>query len=98
VLDTACGLPAAGIEVTLEIEAGAGWIAVASGITDDDGRVEDLLAADEPLRPGTYRLVFSVETPFYPEIAVVFRVDDPGQHYHVPLLLSPFGYSTYRGS
>ncbi|HUE96770.1 MAG TPA: hydroxyisourate hydrolase [Longimicrobiaceae bacterium] len=98
ILDTARGRPAAGVGITLDVADGDGWRELANGVTDGDGRIEDLLAAGEPLRPGVYRLTFAVETPFYPEIAVVFRVDDPTQHYHVPLLLSPFGFSTYRGS
>lgn len=98
VLDTASGRPAAGIEVTLEIADGDGWRGLASGVTDDDGRIGDFLSPDRLFQAGVYRLRFAVETPFYPEVVVVFRVEDPTQHYHVPVLLSPFGYSTYRGS
>jgi 5-hydroxyisourate hydrolase len=106
VLDTARGRPAAGVGVELVIAEGDGWRFLAAGRTDADGRVSDLLAADFPLLPGVYRLVFAVGAyeafqggdGFYPHVPVVFRVADPGQHHHVPLLLSPFGYSTYRGS
>ena len=106
VLDTTRGRPAAGIRVGLdkmdELDA---WKPVARGATDADGRLRTLMPADTPAVPGTYRLVFEtaayfeaqgVES-FYPLVVVTFTVgEDP--HYHVPLLLSTFGYSTYRGS
>jgi 5-hydroxyisourate hydrolase len=81
------------------------WRLVGNGVTDADGRVSDL-TADEPLEAGDYRIEFAIaeyfssrgiET-FYPSASVTFTVLDTSQHYHVPLLLSPFGYSTYRGS
>ncbi len=108
VLDLARGRPAAGVAVELAIRAGedAGWRTLARAATDADGRVGRLLPADTPLVAGVYRLVFAtgdyfaglgVEG-FYPEAAVVFSVRDANQHHHVPLLLSPYGYSTYRGS
>jgi 5-hydroxyisourate hydrolase len=105
VLDISRGRPAAGISVTLESEYGDGWQALGEGRTDQDGRLKDLMDADVPLGIGTYRLTFdtgsyfaahSTET-FYPQVVVVFRARGD-EHYHVPLLLSPFGYSTYRGS
>lgn len=94
VLDTTAGRPAAGIAVTLEDADGA---RVATGTTDDDGRVRDL--GPDRLAPATYRLRFATgdRSPFFPEVVVTFRVEDD-THLHVPLLLSPFGYSTYRGS
>ncbi len=103
VLDTAQGRPAAGVPVTLERAAGGGWTLVARSGTDGDGRVRDLGA--ERL-PGTYRLRFDTATyfeaqrqaGFYPYVEVVFEIRDAGAHYHLPLLLSPYGYSTYRGS
>lgn len=104
VLDATSGRPAAGVAVCLEQATEAGWTGIASGATDDDGRVADLGPAD--LDPGTYRIRFDVggyfdalgvET-FYPEVTIAFRLADAGAHYHVPLLLSPFAYSTYRGS
>lgn len=106
VLDTARGRPAEGVDVELEIAEGDGWRFLAGRRTDADGRILDLLPAPPGLEPGTYRLTFAVGAyeeglggeAFYPFVPVVFRVVDPGQHYHVPLLLSPFGYSTYRGS
>ena len=93
VLDTAAGRPAAGVDVVLESADGA---VLASGTTDADGRVG---ALGEDLAPGVHRLRFATaaHSPFYPEVVVAFVVGDD-DHYHVPLLLSPFGYSTYRGS
>ncbi len=96
VLDTAAGRPAAGIAVRLETRDGG---ALGSGVTDDDGRVGAI--GPERLEAGDYVLRFATAgyvEGFYPEVVVVFTVADPDQHYHVPLLLSPYGYSTYRGS
>ena len=107
VLDTARGRPAAGLPVVLEAQGGDGrWSAVGKGATDSDGRVAQLLAKGASLQPGLYRLTFDTQSyfvaqeveGFYPQVTVVFEVRDPTQRYHVPLLLSPFGYSTYRGS
>lgn len=92
VLDTSVGRPAAGVRVRLELHD-AGWRTIADGTTDSDGRI----AGWDTAETGTYRLVFEVNGEFYPEVTVTFRVADDS-HYHVPLLLSPFGYSTYRGS
>ena len=102
VLDMALGRPAQGIRVTLE----RGDDLVGSGTTDTDGRVLDLNKKDAPLGEGSYQMTFYVaeyfskagrET-FFPEIIIAFRIAAGEEHYHVPLLLSPFGYSTYRGS
>jgi 5-hydroxyisourate hydrolase len=101
VLDVGLGRPAAGVPVRLERPDGS---AVADGRTDADGRVGDL--GPQRLEAGTYRLRFdtgayyraSGQRGFYPEVTVTFALDDPGQHHHVPLLLSPFSFSTYRGS
>ena len=100
VLDAAAGRPAAGVGVVLERRDGEGWEEIAARVTDADGRIADL-AASTP--PGTYRLRFDVEAYagpdcFYPEVVVTFRVAGPPRHRHVPLLLSPFSYSTYLGS
>ena len=91
VLDTAAGRPAAGVPVTLLDAAGT---TLAEGATDADGRVGSL---GGELAPGTYRLRFAVAGPFYPEVVVAFTIATD-EHHHVPLLLSPYGYSTYRGS
>jgi 5-hydroxyisourate hydrolase len=107
VLDTARGRPAAGVPVTLEARGeGGGWVKLAHGRTDADGRLRDLLPADFALSEGDYRLTFDAGAyfaaqgaeGFYAEVAVAFVVRDAAAHYHVPLLLSPYGYSTYRGS
>jgi 5-hydroxyisourate hydrolase len=105
VLDTARGRPAAGMRVALEAKAGDGWDAVGGGTTDADGRVPGLVAEGR-LRAGVHRLHFHTGDwfdaegvkGFYPLVTVVCVVEDPEAHYHVPLLLSPYGYSTYRGS
>jgi 5-hydroxyisourate hydrolase len=94
VLDTARGEPAAGVPVRLETLDGR---LLAEGVTDHDGRLRDWVP-DGVWRAGTYRLVFSTAGAFFPEVVVVFQVADPDRHYHVPLLLSPFGYTVYRGS
>jgi len=102
VLDTSAGRPAAGIRVVLEFFSTPtkSWATLGTGTTDADGRAASLLPDDYKLQSGVYRLRFdtSAASPFYPEVPVLFRINDPGQHYHVPLLLSPYGYSTYRGS
>jgi 5-hydroxyisourate hydrolase len=104
VLDAASGRPAGGMRVTLERRDGDGWRRLGAGATDDDGRARDLVEGD--LDAGVHRLVFATgewfaatgQRGFYPEVPVVFEVTADGGHYHVPLLLSPFAFSTYRGS
>jgi 5-hydroxyisourate hydrolase len=101
VLDTALGRPAAGVPVTLEIDPFGRTAEVAAATTDGDGRVASLL--DGPLHTGTYRIRYDTaaylgDTAFFPEVTVTFRVTAADEHHHIPLLLSPFGYSTYRGS
>jgi len=103
ILDVASGKPAAGVAVILEHKTNSsGWHAIANGVTDVDGRIGTLLGADDTLTPGHYRLIFETSTYypecFFPEVTISFVVKDVEQHYHVPLLLSPFGYTTYRGS
>ena len=106
VLDTAAGRPAAGVAIVLELESDQGWQELGRGATDADGRLQQLLPADFKLAPGVYRLTFDTAAyfaarhseGFYPRVTVSFVVRDAGAHYHVPLLLSPYGYSTYRGS
>jgi 5-hydroxyisourate hydrolase len=99
ILDLAKGRPAAGVAIHLEIDRG-GFETVALGKTDADGRLR--LVPDAP-EPGTYRLTFETgeyfggET-FFPVATITFEIKDASQHYHVPLLVSPYGYSTYRGS
>ncbi|MEO8218735.1 MAG: hydroxyisourate hydrolase [Acidobacteriota bacterium] len=106
VLDTARGRPAAGVPIVLRLREDDGsWVEVSRGSTDTDGRLRTL-TAEHPLRAATYSLTFDTAAysgslggeAFFPEVSITFEVIDPEQHYHVPLLLSPFGYSTYRGS
>ena len=106
VLDVSLGRPAANIPVILEAQStGGGWAEAARGATDTDGRLRDWAAA-KTLPAGVYRLTFDTRAYFaarkiaglYPEVVIVFEVRDSQEHYHIPLLLSPFGYSTYRGS
>ena len=106
VLDTARGRPAAGLAVVLEREQGGSWREIGRGVTDGDGRVKTLLASGASLAAGVHRLTFATGpyfaaqkvAAFFPEVTIVFEITDPTQHHHVPLLLSPFGYSTYRGT
>jgi 5-hydroxyisourate hydrolase len=104
VLDTMHGMPAAGMAVTLTGPKGL----AAQGVTNEDGRVPGLSPSD--LAPGRYRLIFGVadyfrgkgvtlpDPPFLDDVAIDFGISEGGGHYHVPLLVSPFSYSTYRGS
>lgn len=105
VLDTARGKPAQGVPVKLERKTADGFELVGQGVTDTDGRNRALVTA-EAVTAATYRITFDTAayakasgTPcFFAEVAILFVVEDPAQHFHVPLLLSPYGYSTYRGS
>jgi 5-hydroxyisourate hydrolase len=107
ILDLTIGRPAVGVGVVLERKShSAGWQRIGEGITNADGRAIDLVPAGDVFLSGHYRLVFEtgayfllkrIES-FFPQVTIVFTVKDAGQHYHVPILLSPFGYSTYRGS
>jgi len=100
VLDTARGRPASGIPVTLEFASKDQWITIGSGTTGDDGRLPGLVPADVKLRPGHYRISFATAaySTFYPRVEITFAIENASEHYHIPLLLSPFGFSTYRGS
>ena len=105
VLDTSAGKPGKDISVRLMQHSSHQWRAIAQGVTNTDGRVTDLLPAGKDLTAGNYKIVFetgayyakqSIKT-FYPAVEILFTIAD-NSHYHVPLLISPFGYSTYRGS
>ena len=107
VLDTSRGMPAANVAITLDVlTAPDRWEAIATASTNSDGRAPNLVPKHHSLAAGTYRLTFDTSAYFttqhvecfYPQVEIRFVVKDPGQHHHVPLLLSPFGYSTYRGS
>lgn len=106
VLDTARGGAAVGVAVVLELQREGEWHVIGRGATDARGRVGSL-GAGRALGPGTYRLTFDigayqrergVARPFFPQAVVTFEIADREGHYHVPLLVSPFGYSTYRGA
>ncbi len=107
ILDTSRGIAATGVAVSLDVQAHSGqWSTLTSTRTDADGRVKALLPAGTPLAAATYRLRFETGTyftaaavkPFFPHVEVAFTVLDAARHHHVPLLISPFGYSTYRGT
>lgn len=104
VLDLARGVGGEGVPVTLSIWQDDAWAQVGSGTTQENGRVEGF---DTEVEEGTYRLTFDLdgyegfedgEPPFFPQIDIQFEVDDASEHYHVPIVLSPYGYSTYRGN
>ena len=106
VLDTSSGRPGRQIAVTLEQLGANGPVSIGAGQTDDDGRCRDLVSEGTGFESGTYRITFEVGQYFeglgiecfFPQVSIIFDVKDEGQHYHVPLLVSPFGYTTYRGS
>ncbi|HTJ81734.1 MAG TPA: hydroxyisourate hydrolase [Polyangiaceae bacterium] len=107
VLDTARGRPAAGVPITLSFRGSNGIYAeLGRGETDSDGRCKTLVPSGHTFAAGVYRIVFDTGAyfaalgveGFYPEAAIVFEIKKPEEHFHVPLLVSPFGYSTYRGS
>lgn len=106
VLDTSTGRPAEGIPVRLSISTSTGDVPLGDALTDDDGRIVRGLIPWSAFQPGTYRIEFDVAAyfarqgvdSFYPSIQITFAVVAGQSHYHVPLLLSPFGFSTYRGS
>lgn len=105
VLDTAAGRPGAAIAIELDHLGGDTWHRIGAGVTDADGRLRTLTPPG-PVVPGVYRLRFHtgayfaahLQAGFFPLVEIQFTVADGAQHYHVPLLLSPYGYSTYRGS
>lgn len=105
ILDTSLGKPAANVLIVLSQQNGTDWIELAEGVTNKDGRIGNLLPNDTVLQKGIYKLYFDTKpyfethavTAFYPFIEIVFKINT-AEHYHVPLLLNPFGYSTYRGS
>ncbi|KAA9327577.1 hydroxyisourate hydrolase [Hymenobacter busanensis] len=106
ILDTTLGKPAAGVTIALSAQqAGDTWQELARGTTNQDGRIPDLLPKEQQLPPGVYKMKFFTQayferqgTPnFYPFVEIVFHLS-AAEHYHIPLLLNPFGYSTYRGS
>lgn len=105
ILDTTKGKPAEGVRISLYRGENDEWTELSSGITNSDGRIKDLLKTNEPLQRGIYKLRFETKdyfdrqqvATFYPYVEIIFDITTD-EHYHVPLLLNPFGYSTYRGS
>jgi 5-hydroxyisourate hydrolase len=106
ILDTALGRPAAGVPVTLAHMENGDWSLINEAVTDADGRCKHLLPPTQPLQAGTYRIHFETAAYFerhrlqglYPCVEIIFTVSDTEQHYHIPLLLTANGYTTYRGS
>ncbi|MCC7528838.1 MAG: hydroxyisourate hydrolase [Candidatus Melainabacteria bacterium] len=106
VLDSSRGKPAQGVPVALDRNADGKWVELSKAQTNSDGRVPELWTEAMKLQTGIYRLTFDTQKyfesigvkGFYPSVAIVFEIPDAAQHYHVPLLISPFSYSTYRGS
>ncbi|MFM2358929.1 MAG: hypothetical protein RLY16_922 [Bacteroidota bacterium] len=105
ILDTSIGKPAAGVAISLHEQLENGWQQIANGITNADGRIAGLLPAGEVLPIGVYKMIFETKSyfeakaieSFYPVVEIIFHLKT-SEHYHIPLLLNPFGYSTYRGS
>jgi 5-hydroxyisourate hydrolase len=106
ILDTSLGRPAAAVPVTLALMANGAWSFINEAVTDVDGRCKHLLPPTQPLQPGIYRIHFETAAYFdqnrleglYPYVEIAFKVSDKEQHYHIPLLLTANGYTTYRGS
>ncbi|CAN5619841.1 hydroxyisourate hydrolase [soil metagenome] len=105
ILDTSVGKPAEGVKIILEINENDEWVMIGEGFTNADGRINNLISEDTEVKEGSYRITFEIESyfnaqkreSFYPSVNIVFNTK-AGEHYHVPLLINPFGYSTYRGS
>ena len=106
VLNLENGLPSPGVNVTLEKHVGQNWQPLAQGVTNEQGRIGELFPEKQAMEAGQYRVVFKTgeyfkkagRDTFFPESPVIFEVKNADQHYHIPLLLSPYGFSTYRGS
>lgn len=106
VLNLQDGLPSPEVKVILEKQDGDNWLILNSDVTNEQGRIPALYPQDKTLEKGTYRVTFKTgdwfkahkSATFFPEIPVIFTVDGTVKHYHIPLLLSPYGYSTYRGN
>ena len=103
VLDTAAGRPASGMSVVLAVQKDGEWVRLAAGRTDQQGRLTKL-SEGLSIAPGVYRLTFDTGAyhgdvqSFFPEVQVIVKLREAGEHVHVPLLISPFGYTTYRGA
>jgi 5-hydroxyisourate hydrolase len=106
VLDMSLGRPGSGVNVTLEFHSAGSWRILGSGTTNEDGRIGSLLSEGEEPEAGVYRATFETgayhrrrgQESLYPQVVIVFEVTNAGDHYHIPLLLDAYGYTTYRGS
>ncbi len=106
VLNLENGLPSADVEVVLEKSSGNKWVQLNQQVTGSNGRITALFPENQPLAQGIYKVTFKTgdwfkknnQSTFFPEVPVIFKVDGSVSHYHIPLLLSPYGYSTYRGN
>jgi 5-hydroxyisourate hydrolase len=106
ILNTTTGKPASGVPLVLQKQTGGGWEDLRKAKTDEKGRASDLYIPGKALKAGTYRLIFETGdyfktqgvSTFFPRVEIVFVIEKTEEHYHIPLLISPFGYSTYRGS
>jgi 5-hydroxyisourate hydrolase len=106
VLNLDNGLPSANVKVVLEAQQNDKWTEINSATTDEEGRISELYPKDASLQKGVYKVTFKTgdwfrqknERSFFPEVPVVFVIDGSLEHYHIPLLISPYGYSTYRGN
>ncbi|MDQ9125587.1 hydroxyisourate hydrolase [Serratia fonticola] len=106
ILNQQTGIPSPNVTVTLEKEQQNSWVTLASGKTDEDGRIKSLYPQDQDMQPGIYKVTFKTgdyfhqqkQTSFFPEIPVMFTVTKTNEKLHIPLLLSQYGYSTYKGS
>ena len=106
VLNLENGLPSADVEVVLEKSSGNKWLKLNQQVTGPNGRITALFPENQPLAQGIYKVTFKTgdwfkknnQSTFFPEVPVIFKVDGSVSHYHIPLLLSPYGYSTYRGN
>lgn len=106
VLNLESGLPSSNVKVTLEAQQGDKWVKLNEGVTNDQGRIAELYPKESVLKKGVYKVTFETgewfkannQRSFFPEVPVIFNIDGNLEHYHIPLLLSPYGYSTYRGN
>ncbi|MEB5967153.1 MULTISPECIES: hydroxyisourate hydrolase [Comamonas] len=106
VLNLQDGLPSAGVNVKLEKKIDNDWVQISEGVTNAQGRIPALYPSETVMEKGSYRVTFQTEewfkkhqtTTFFPEIPVIFKADGSVPHYHIPLLLSPYGFSSYRGN
>lgn len=106
VLNLQDGLPSAGVNVTLEKKVDNKWVQISEGVTNAQGRITALYPTESVMEKGSYRVTFQTQdwfekqktSTFFPEIPVIFKADGSVPHYHIPLLLSPYGFSSYRGN